>query len=36
MGATVNILVLGAAYGLLPAVRLGLANHRVTGLCRNF
>ena len=34
MGATVNILVLGAAYGLLPAVRLGLANHRVTVVCR--
>lgn len=29
-----NILVLGAAYGLLPAVRMHLAGHLVTVLCR--
>ena len=29
-----NILVLGAAYGLLPAVRMLLAGHRVTVVCR--
>ncbi|WP_193139063.1 ketopantoate reductase family protein [Meridianimarinicoccus sp. MJW13] len=29
-----NILMLGAAYGLLPAVRILLAGHRVTVVCR--
>lgn len=31
-----DILVLGASYGLLPAVRLGLGGHRVTVLCRAY
>ncbi len=34
MTDSLNILVLGAAYGLLPATRLGLAGHRVTVVCR--
>lgn len=29
-----NVLVLGASYGLLPAVRILLAGHRVTVVCR--
>lgn len=32
---SLNILVLGAAYGLLPAVRICLAGHRVTLVCRD-
>ncbi len=31
---TFNLLVLGAAYGLLPSVRMLLAGHRVTVVCR--
>lgn len=30
-----NVLVLGASYGLLPAVRILLAGHRVTVVCRS-
>jgi hypothetical protein len=30
-----SILVLGAAYGLLPSVRIALAGHRVTVVCRS-
>ncbi len=30
----INVLVLGAAYGLLPAVRVLLSGHRVTVVCR--
>ena len=30
----VRILVLGASYGLLPGVKLSLAGHRVTFVCR--
>jgi hypothetical protein len=33
MSEPVNILVLGAAYGLLPAARLSLGGHRVTVVC---
>lgn len=34
MKESLDILVLGAAYGLLPSIRLGLAGHRVTVVCR--
>jgi len=32
---TLSLLVLGASYGLLPAVRIALAGHRVSIVCRN-
>lgn len=34
MTAPLSILVLGASYGLLPAVRMARAGHRVTLMCR--
>ncbi|MDZ7711386.1 MAG: hypothetical protein U5K36_16005 [Roseovarius sp.] len=34
MSKSLDILVLGAAYGLLPAVRMCLGGHRVTIVCR--